>query len=62
MKIRKYFNIDYIMPILVIIIFFIGAFGCDNPFVPKPDIRKEFKDGKTLDYFGLKWGENGRKR
>ena len=44
------------MPILVIIIFLVGALGCDNPVVPKPDIRKEFKDGKNKpDYFGLKW-------
>lgn len=52
---KKILNIAYIMPILVIIIFLIGIFGCDNPFISKPDIRKEFKDGKTPDYFGLKW-------
>ena len=55
---KKYFNIAYIIPILVIIIFLIGVFGYDNPFVPKPDVRKEFKDGKTPDYFGIKW--NGK--
>ena len=53
---KKYFNIAYIMPILVIIIFLIGALGCDNPAVPKPDIRKEFKNEKKKpDYFGWKW-------
>ena len=53
---RKYFDLPYIMPILVIIIFLMGASGCDNPIVPKPDIRKEFKnEKKTPEYFGLKW-------
>jgi len=52
---KKYFNIAYILPILVIIIFLVGAFGCDNPFIGKPDIRKEFKEGKKPDYHGWKW-------
>ena len=51
---KKYFNIAYILPILVIIIFLIGAFGCDNR-LGKPDIRDEFSEDKKPDYFGWKW-------
>ncbi len=52
---KKYFNIAYILPILVILIFLMGSMGCDNPAVPKPDIRKEFKNSFTPDYYGWKW-------
>ena len=50
---NKYFNIAYIMPILVIIIFLIGIFGCDK--VGQPDIRKEYKESTKPDFFGWKW-------
>ncbi len=51
---KKY--LPYIFPILVIIIFLIGITACDNSAVPKPDIRKEFKNEKKKpDYFGIKW-------
>ncbi len=55
-QLRKYFNIAYIMPILVIIIFLVGALsGCDNPLVPKPDIRKEHTEADKPDFYGWKW-------
>ncbi len=46
--------LPYLLPTLVIIIFLIGIFGCDNR-IGKPDIRKEFTEGKKPDYFGWKW-------
>lgn len=51
---KKYFNIAYILPILVIIIFLIGMSACDNR-IGKPDIRDEFSEDKKPDYFGWKW-------
>lgn len=51
---RKYLNIAYILPILVIIIFLIGMTGCDNG-IGSPDIRKEHIGADKPDYFGWKW-------
>ena len=51
---KKYFNIAYLMPILVILIFLLGIFGCDK--IGKPDIRKEYIGNDfNPDYFGWRW-------
>jgi len=50
---KQYFNIAYILPILVIIIFIIGSLGCHN--FGQLDIRTEFNEGEEKnrpDYFG----------
>ncbi len=51
---KKYFNIAYILPILVIIIFLIGITACDNR-IGKPDIRKEHTEADKPDFYGWKW-------
>ena len=49
---KKYFNIAYILTIIVLIIFILGSMRCDNR-IGKPDIRKEHKENEAPDFFWM---------